>query len=61
MIILFSFAIDTTNNEATFSGNIDPLVAAQLLQGLAIANAIEKGKNSQNLDKVEVHDEPGST
>jgi hypothetical protein len=43
-MIIFAFSINQTTNEAVFSGNIDIQQALQLLQQLAIIDAVQKAK-----------------
>ena len=40
--IIFAFTINTETQEATFSGNVEPQAALQVLQQLAIAEAVKK-------------------
>ena len=42
MILTFTFAINPETQEAAFAGNIEPQQALQILQSIAIADAVKK-------------------
>ena len=44
MQLIFAFAIDEENGEATFAGNIDIQRAVQVLQQIAMADIVRKAK-----------------
>jgi len=52
-LILFSFAYQTETKQASLVGNVSSQVALQILQGLIIAEAIQKA-GGDGADKVEV-------
>lgn len=56
-LILFSFSVNTDTQEAAFSGNIEPQVALQLLQNIAISDAVQKA--NQKLEE-EVKENKGA-
>ena len=45
-MIIFSFAFNMETKEATFSGNITPMVALQVLQSIVVAEAVKNEKAS---------------
>lgn len=52
-IIIFAFTFNPETKEGAMAGNIDPVEAAQLLQQLAIADAIQKAQKPAKTKKEE--------
>lgn len=54
MILTFTFSVNPESNEATFAGNIEPMQALQILQGIAIAEEVKKaGQKDDKPDTIE--------
>ena len=50
-LIIFAFAFDPSTQRANWSGNISPEQAVNLLQQIAIANAVRMARNNDNTKK----------
>jgi hypothetical protein len=48
-IILFSFSLQPETQEAAYAGNIGIQQALQILQGLTIADAVNKARETEKL------------
>lgn len=59
MRILYAFTFDTETQEATRTGNVSTANAVQILQQIAIAEAIEFGRKANGVPRPEA-DELGS-
>lgn len=46
-LIIFTFAFQTETKEATFSGNIPPAQALQILQDIVIADLVKKQQKAE--------------
>lgn len=54
--IIFAFSYDTETTEGTFTGNIDPQLALQILQNLVIADSVQRitaQQKTENVTKIE--------
>lgn len=51
-LVLFSFALDTETQEATFSGTMEAQAALQVLQQIVIAEAIKQATGQKGEDSV---------
>ena len=52
-LLIFSFAVDPATNRATMSGNIPIQQALNLLQQLAVAQAVAEARDAEAKDKSE--------
>lgn len=57
MLLIFAFSQDTKTLERTWAGNIDPQIALQILQGLAIADAVQKAAQAAEVKLEEGKEE----
>lgn len=53
MILTFTFSVNQETNEAAFAGNIGIQQALQLLQQLAIADAVNKARKEGHVAKLD--------